>query len=194
MLPSCDHFPSDANSREPVLVACHIQLPKNVRITRLTSLYVRLLNTHQFECSPGFLLAVHRGQHIIGFHPTNRLHRETQYVPLLLVISQFSNPASSPDLDYRHFDSAKIEPRYEFGFGMSYTSFSYSGLSVKTLVTTNSLASSRGTTQPGGDTSLYDNALTVSFTVKNTGAYDGNEVAQLYLVRLYSFVYCRLPR
>jgi beta-glucosidase len=91
---------------------------------------------------------------------------------------------SSPDIDYRHFDSANIEPRYEFGFGMSYTSFNYSGLSVKMLTTASSLASDQGTTQPGGITSLYADVATVSFTVKNTGVYNGNEVAQLYLVRI----------
>jgi hypothetical protein len=34
-------------------------------------------------------------------------------------------------IDYRHFDANKITPRYEFGFGLSYTTFSYSNL-VKT--------------------------------------------------------------
>jgi hypothetical protein len=33
---------------------------------------------------------------------------------------------------------------------------------------------------------LYSDVLTASFTVKNTGAYDGNEVAQLYIVRLFT--------
>lgn len=33
-------------------------------------------------------------------------------------------------IDYRHFDAAGIEPSYEFGFGLSYTNFSYSNLSV----------------------------------------------------------------
>lgn len=34
-------------------------------------------------------------------------------------------------IDYRHFDQNKIEPTYEFGFGMSYTSFKYSNLKVQ---------------------------------------------------------------
>lgn len=34
-------------------------------------------------------------------------------------------------IDYRHFDKAGIEPRYEFGFGMSYTTYKYSDLKIK---------------------------------------------------------------
>lgn len=36
-------------------------------------------------------------------------------------------------IDYRYFDAKSIAPRYEFGFGLSYTTFSYSNLSLKTL-------------------------------------------------------------
>jgi beta-glucosidase len=87
----------------------------------------------------------------------------------------------SPDIDYRHFDSANIEPRYEFGFGMSYTTFSYSGLSIETLMDLKNVP--EGETQPGGKTGLWKHAVTATFTVENTGAYAGNEVSQLYLVR-----------
>jgi hypothetical protein len=33
-------------------------------------------------------------------------------------------------IDYRHFDAAGIEPSYEFGFGLSYTNYSYSNLQI----------------------------------------------------------------
>lgn len=33
-------------------------------------------------------------------------------------------------IDYRHFDKFSITPRYEFGFGLSYTSFEYSELKI----------------------------------------------------------------
>ena len=63
-------------------------------------------------------------------------------------------------IGYRWFDENKIEPLFPFGFGLSYTKFSYSGLKV-------------GHAADGG--------LDVSFTVKNTGSVAGDEVPQIYL-------------
>ncbi|KAF7364152.1 Glycoside hydrolase family 3 protein [Mycena sanguinolenta] len=62
-------------------------------------------------------------------------------------------------LDYRYMDQEGIAPRFEYGFGLSYTTFAYSGLSITTS----------GTSQ------------VISFTVKNTGAVTGTEKPQLYL-------------
>ncbi|KAH6675714.1 putative beta-glucosidase A [Halenospora varia] len=33
-------------------------------------------------------------------------------------------------IDYRHFDAAGIEPSYEFGYGLSYTNYTYSNLKI----------------------------------------------------------------
>ncbi|KAJ6552874.1 beta-glucosidase [Mycena capillaripes] len=81
-------------------------------------------------------------------------------------------------IDYRHFDQAAIAPRFEFGFGLSYTTFTYSGLAV-------SGSTAGGTRQSGPgsalDPWLHNPVVTVSFTVHNNGTLAGNEVPQLYL-------------
>ena len=66
-------------------------------------------------------------------------------------------------LGYRHFDKTGIKPRFPFGYGLSYTTFEYSDIKVnKTKF------------------DLNEN-VEVSFTIKNTGNYDGAEIAQLYI-------------
>ncbi|KAK2036218.1 glycosyl hydrolase family 3 N terminal domain-containing protein [Colletotrichum somersetense] len=81
-------------------------------------------------------------------------------------------------IDYRHFDQAGIEPRYEFGFGLSYTNYTYSGISVTSTATSGAAV---GQVVPGGRADLFDVVATVTATVKNTGAVAGAEVAQLYV-------------
>ncbi len=56
---------------------------------------------------------------------------------------------------YRYFETAKTPVLFPFGFGLSYTTFEYSGLTVT--------------------------EKEASFTLKNTGGMDGAEVAQLYV-------------
>ena len=46
-------------------------------------------------------------------------------------------------IDYRHFDKYAINPRYEFGFGLSYTSFSFSDLFLTTVKPKSPLPSPR---------------------------------------------------
>ena len=64
------------------------------------------------------------------------------------------------NIGYRWYDAKKIKPMFEFGYGLSYTHFGYSNLTVNTAV---------------------DNTLTVVFTVKNEGSLEGAEVPQVYL-------------
>ena len=67
--------------------------------------------------------------------------------------------AEGLNMGYRWFDAKGIEPHFPFGHGLSYTSFSYSGLTV--------------TKAANGD-------LTVRVPLKNDGARAGAEVAQVY--------------
>ncbi|KZP14752.1 glycoside hydrolase family 3 protein [Athelia psychrophila] len=85
------------------------------------------------------------------------------------------------ELDYKWFDAKNITPRYEFGYGLSYTTFAYSGLSLTKAFASAAAVSRSSGTQPGGESGLYNHALNASFSVKNTGKYDGNEVAQVYI-------------
>ncbi|KAK0635764.1 glycoside hydrolase superfamily [Bombardia bombarda] len=92
-------------------------------------------------------------------------------------------------VDYRHFDAKNITPRYEFGFGLSYTTFNYSNLSVQKTVANSSSSSSAalfdqyptGAVLEGGQADLWDVLVEVAADVGNTGAVDGAEVAQLYV-------------
>ncbi|GAA6000791.1 hypothetical protein JCM10207_004662 [Rhodosporidiobolus poonsookiae] len=89
-------------------------------------------------------------------------------------------------IDYKWWDAnTDKELLFEFGFGLSYTNFSFSDLKVsqtkkanKALVReTNEKFFATGKLSSG----LYDTAFTVKATVKNTGSVAGAEVVQLYL-------------
>lgn len=76
--------------------------------------------------------------------------------------------------DYMDFTS---EPLYPFGYGLSYTTFEYSGLKIEKLS-----SSAVGMTSDIGlmmDASPAVAKVTVN--VKNTGSRDGSEVVQLYV-------------
>lgn len=62
---------------------------------------------------------------------------------------------------YRYYDSFKVPTAYEFGYGLSYTTFEYSDLKLSS--------------------NTFSDRLKISVNVKNTGNVAGKEVVQLYL-------------
>ena len=60
---------------------------------------------------------------------------------------------------YKYFEKNNIEPRYPFGYGLSYTNFEYTNLNIKN----------------------NENNINVTFDVKNIGSSEGAEVPQVYI-------------
>jgi beta-glucosidase len=69
------------------------------------------------------------------------------------------NYAEGIYVGYRYFDTKKIEPQFPFGFGLSYSTFEYSNLSVR----------------------RSNGKFVASVIVKNSGIRDGAEVVQMYV-------------
>lgn len=84
-------------------------------------------------------------------------------------------------IDYRAFDRMNITPRYEFGFGLTYTTFEYSNLDIQQTSQARLPAFPTGNIIPGGREDLWDVVTTVSVDVKNTGGFEAAEIAQLYV-------------
>jgi beta-glucosidase len=86
--------------------------------------------------------------------------------------NNYYEPAGSRDVHYRegiflgyraYGHNGQPAPLFPFGFGLSYTTFAFSNLSV-----------SPGAASPSGP-------ITVSFDVKNTGSRAGTEVGEVYV-------------
>ena len=62
---------------------------------------------------------------------------------------------------YRYYDTFDVKTAYEFGFGLSYTSFAYSNLNLSSK--------------------QFSSKIKITVDIKNTGKVMGKEVVQLYL-------------
>jgi len=92
----------------------------------------------------------------------------TDYAASVLYSSSATHPSINYTegmfVDYRWFDANAITPTFEFGFGLSYTTFAYSNLVVQQNIST-----------------ADPFAVSVSATITNNGTVKGQEVVQLYL-------------
>jgi len=86
------------------------------------------------------------------------------------------------EVGYRYFDAHNIPVRYEFGFGLSYTTFNLTKLVAKTNHLSNLTAlPAQRPVQPGGNPALWDTVITLEAQVANTGSVDGFAIPQLYV-------------
>ncbi|KAI9038990.1 beta-glucosidase [Aspergillus affinis] len=86
------------------------------------------------------------------------------------------------EVGYRYFDAHDIPVRYEFGFGLSYTTFNLTTLSPKTSVPFNLTALPEARpVQPGGNPALWDKVYSLTAQVSNAGDVDGFAIPQLYV-------------
>ncbi len=108
---------------------------------------------------------------LFGVHnPSGKLPvtfpRNVGQIPIYYNMKNTGRPIdpNSPSLDYRsnYIDSPNT-PLYPFGYGLSYTEFSYS----KVTLDKNKIG--------------FDESLTASVTIKNTGKMAGEEIVQLYI-------------
>lgn len=98
-------------------------------------------------------------------------------------IQEPSTTFSSESLtDYRWFDYNNIEPLFEFGFGLSYTTFEFSGLkAVQKAAKNKPLVVKTNEVLLDRSVDLYDQAVEVTVDVQNTGSVDAKEVVQMYV-------------
>ena len=87
-----------------------------------------------------------------------------------IYIKNFAKHALRPEVyydegiyvGYRHYDTNKVDPLFPFGFGLSYTDFEYSNLSIDKKSVS------------------IDDSITISVEIKNKGQYRGAEIIQVY--------------
>jgi len=96
-----------------------------------------------------------------------------------------SNFTEGVYIDYLAFQKKNITPQYEFGFGLSYTTFQYSNMQIKkSAPEAYNAAYPSGVIQQGGHVDLWADLVEVTVQVENTGKVAGAEVVQLYLERM----------
>lgn len=101
------------------------------------------------------------------------------------IVSPFTVFSEGSLIDYRYFDKNDIEPEFEFGFGLSYTTFDMYDIRVESnhipdiaYVRETNEVFLNGTALGQG---LYDQSHEVYVSITNTGDMDAKAVVQLYV-------------
>ena len=128
------------------------------------------------EILPGILVTWHLGSEsgnaiadvLFGdYNPSGKLPvsfpRNAGQEPLYYNQKNTGRPYHRTDVTYSGYQDVEKSPLYPFGFGLSYTDFSYNNLKVDK------------------ETVNVDGKMTLSVDVKNTGEVTGEEVVQLYI-------------
>ncbi|MFN0175515.1 MAG: fibronectin type III-like domain-contianing protein, partial [Saprospiraceae bacterium] len=109
-----------------------------------------------------------------AYNPAGKLPiafpRHVGQCPIYYGQKNTGRPGPKEEVFWSHYTDLANDPLWPFGYGLSYTQFEYSQLEVsKRNISTNE-------------------SLTISVNVANTGAYDGEEVVQLYIADLVGSV------
>lgn len=102
------------------------------------------------------------------YNPSGKLTmtfpREVGQVPIFYNHKQTGRPSTAPgQVFYTHHTDVDNSPLYPFGYGLSYTSFSYGTLALSDTIMTN------------------DKPIQITIAVTNTGDVAGEEIVQLYI-------------
>lgn len=122
-----------------------------------------------------------------GKIPYTVAKQESDYGPLLSPFAQSGSKSPQADYnqgiytDYKYFEKNHIQPRYEFGYGLSYTRYDYSNIKLQGPSGNFQSQWPQGKISIGGQEDLWETIATVSFTLVNGGHVDGAEAAQLYV-------------
>ncbi len=75
----------------------------------------------------------------------------------------YPSTGKKQEINYKNGYASDNQPQYPFGYGLSYTSYAYAGITAPTQV------------------GINDARFSITCSVKNTGKIDGTEIVQLYV-------------